>query len=169
MLVAGMGNVLRGDDGYGSAVLALLAEQPAPEGVVLRDIGIGGIHLVHELLDPTDVLVVVDAAELRRPPGTVAVLRPEVLDVTAMSMQERHDQLADMHYATPARALMLARGMTVLPDAHWIVGCQPVDASTLGEGLSEPVAGAVATGAEEVRRIAREAGIAWPSAVDHAL
>src|SRR5919206_3931879 len=95
--------------------------RPRPEVEVL-DVGIGGIHLVQELLDPVDALVTLDATELGRPAGAVAVVRPDVRDPTGP------DDLADMHYATPERALMLARALNVLPERVWIVGCQPENA-----------------------------------------
>lgn len=162
MIVAGVGNVLRGDDGFGVVVAARLAARPVPREVLVLDIGIGGIHLVQELLEPTDALVVVDAAELGRPPGSVAVIRPEVRDVAAMTLQERHDELADMHYATPERTFMLARGLAILPAVLWIVGCQPSDAERVGEGLSSAMAAGVEPAAAEVRRLVEELGVSWP-------
>jgi hydrogenase maturation protease len=161
VLVAGMGNVLRGDDGFGVAVADLLEAEGVPEGVRVLELGIGGIHLVQELLDPQDAVVVVDAVDLDRPPGSVVVIRPEVKDVAAMSLLERHDELADMHYATPSRALMLARAMAILPETVWIVGCQPEDADRIGIGLSRVVAAAVGVAAAEVRQLVRDLGIRW--------
>jgi hydrogenase maturation protease len=161
ILVAGVGNVLRGDDGFGVAVVHHLAEQPTPRGVELLEIGIGGIHLVQALLGGVDALVVVDAVDLGHAPGTVLVQRPEVLDVSLLSDQERRDQLADVHYATPERAFMLARALDVLPVETWVVGCQPVDAERLGEGLSGPVRAAVATAAREVRAVVSSVGVRW--------
>jgi hydrogenase maturation protease len=111
------------------------------------DVGIGGIHLVQELLDGVDALVVVDAVDLGREPGTVLVIRPEVREPRG------RDDLADMHYATPERALMLANALGVLPETVWLVGCQPLDADRLGDGLSEPVAAAVEPALAEIRRL----------------
>lgn len=163
VLVAGVGNVLRGDDGFGVAVADLLAASPLPAEVRVMDVGIGGIHLVQELMrERADALIVLDAVELGRRPGTVLVLRPEVLDLSTMGLKERNDQLADMHYATPERAFMLARALEVLPQSTWVVGCQPVDARSWVQELSSPVSGALETAQEEVRRIVREMGIAWP-------
>jgi hydrogenase maturation protease len=161
VLVAGVGNLLRGDDGFGVVVAEHLLEQGTPTQVRVLDIGIGGIHLVQELLDPVDALVVVDAVDLGRPPGTVLVIRPEVRDVTALPLARRRDELADMHYATPERAFMLASGLGVLPVATWVVGCQPADAERLGEGLSPAVAAAVDTAAAEVRQLVSALGIPW--------
>ncbi len=163
IVVAGFGNVLRGDDGFGVAVVHELVKSEVPEGVEVLDIGIGGIHLVQDLIAlPADGLVILDAMELDRSPGTIVVLEPEVLDVGTLSVLERRDHLADMHYATPERALMLALAMGVLPPLTVMVGCQPVDADAVGEGLSHPVARGVAYAQVEVRRVVTDLGIPWP-------
>ncbi|MGH4022212.1 MAG: hydrogenase maturation protease [Pseudonocardiaceae bacterium] len=162
VLVAGVGNTLRGDDGFGVAVAARLIEQGGvPSGVRVLDIGIGGIHLVQELTAGAGGLVVIDAVDRGRAPGTVLVLRPHVRDVTVLPLAQRRDELADMHYATPERAFMLASALGVLPPETWIVGCQPADADRLGEGLSAPVAAAVDVAATEVRRLVSTLGVAW--------
>jgi hydrogenase maturation protease len=164
VIVAGVGNVLRGDDGFGVVVAQRLEAEGSPAEVKVLDVGIGGIHLVQELLDRPDALVIVDAVDRGRPPGTVFVIRPEVQDVYELSLHERTDFLADMHYATPERALVLARALGVLPESAWIVGCQPADADRLGEGLSSAVAAAVEPALEEVRRLVTELGVDWAAA-----
>lgn len=143
--MAGVGNVLRGDDGFGVEVARRLAEEGVPSYVRVLDIGIGGIHLVQELLEPTDMLIVIDAVEFERPPGTVLVIRPDIREPSGP------DDLADVHYAKPERALMLAGALDVLPAATWLVGCQPRDAVRLGEGLSPEVEGAVEAAIHEIR------------------
>ena len=160
-MVAGFGNVLRSDDGFGPAVARYLEATSPPPAVLVLEIGIGGIHLVQELLDPASVLVIVDAVNLDRTPGTVVVLEPEVADLTGLSVMDRRDQLADMHYATPERALLLAGAMGVLPATTWLVGCEPVDADEPGIGLSPAVEQAVAVAAAEVRRLLADAGFSW--------
>lgn len=166
VIVAGVGNLLRGDDAFGVLVAQYLAEQAPPSGVRVLDIGIGGIHLVQELLRPVDVLIVVDAVELDRVPGTVLVIRPAITDVAAMPLTQRHDQLADMHLATPERAFMLAHGLGVLPPVTWLVGCQPgVEADRPGGPPSPAVLAAIEPAAAEVRRLVSEAGVAWPEAI----
>ena len=155
ILVAGVGNVLRGDDGFGVAVAQRLLEGDVPAQVQVLDIGIGGIHLVQELLAGADALVVVDALDLEKAPGTVVVQRPEVREIAGP------DDLADVHYSTPERALMFARGLEILPASVWLVGCQVVDAERLGEGLSPAPAAAVDLAADEVRRLVRELGVDW--------
>lgn len=156
ILVVGVGNVLRGDDGFGVEVAEVLGGVDLPAGVEVHEVGIGGIHLVQELLTPADGLIVVDAVDRDCPPGTLVVLRPDVPDLHALEAGDRRTQLADMHYAEPGRALMLARGLGVLPEKVVVVGCQTGDPDRLGQGLSTPVAAAVPRAVEEVRRILRE-------------
>lgn len=153
--MAGVGNVLRGDDGFGVEVAQLLLRRPVPAGVKVMDVGIGGIHLVQELHDPVGALVVIDAVELGRPPGTLAVIRPTIRE------PQGPDDLADVHYANPERAMMLAGALGVMPPIAWLVGCQPLDAERVGEGLSAEVAAAVVPAAAEVRRLAGELGVEW--------
>lgn len=150
VLVVGVGNVLNGDDGFGVEVARKLAARPLPAGVRVTETGIGGIHLVHELMEGYDALVVVDAVDRGRPPGTVMVIEAEVLDVSGMETTARHDLLADMHLATPERALMVARAVGVLPERTVIVGCQPRQIETLGTGLTDEVSAAVDRAVTEV-------------------
>ncbi len=151
ILVAGVGNVLRSDDGFGVAVADRLATMALPQGVKVVETGIGGIALVQELIDGADALVVIDTVDRGRPPGTVMVIEPDIADVADLSWDQRHDFLSDMHLATPSRALMLARALGVMPASSVIIGCQPVDTETFAQGLSEPVAGAVEVAVAEVR------------------
>ncbi len=150
VLIAGVGNVLRGDDGFGVEVARRLEAMLLPPGVRVVETGIGGIALVQELQDGWDVLIVVDTVDRAKPPGTVMVIDPDVVDVGALSWSERHDLLADMHFATPERALMLAKALGVLPPVVRLVGCQPCDADRVGIGLAPLVAQAVEVAIGEV-------------------
>jgi len=155
-LVAGVGNVLRGDDGFGVAVAERLARSSLPDGVTVVETGIAGIALVQELQRGWDALVVVDAVDRGRPPGTVMIIEPEVIDVGNLSWDERNDLIADMHLATPDRVLLLARALGALPVWVRIVGCQPNDAQSVHEGLSAEVRTAVGIACAEVLRLLDE-------------
>ena len=62
VLVAGMGNALRGDDGFGIEVVRRLNQRSdLPPEVRVIEVGIGGIPLVQELLDRYGLLIIVDA------------------------------------------------------------------------------------------------------------
>jgi hydrogenase maturation protease len=155
-IVACFGNVLRADDGVGPAVADALSREPLPDGVRVLEVGIGGIHLVQELMTGVDVLLVVDAVDLGRAPGTVVVQRPEILDVATLSVDRRRDELADMHLATPQRALMVALGLGVLPPVTLVVGVQTVDTQEPRHGLSATTQQAVPLVVQEVRRLLAE-------------
>lgn len=156
VLVAGVGQVLRGDDGFGVEVVRRLVELDLGETVRVIETGTGGINLVTALYDPTDVLIVLDAVDHGRPPGTVMVIEPEVADVDDMEQMARWDFLADMHYTKPESAFMLAKALGVLPERFLMVGCQPQETEMLEVGLSPAVAGAVDVAVAEVRRILDE-------------
>ncbi len=157
ILIAGMGNVLRRDDGFGVEVTRQLTERNGlPPQADLIEVGIGGIHLVQKLIDCYDVLVIVDAVDRGEPPGSLKLLRVDVPDLTMWPEDEQRDFLADMHYATPSRALVLARALGVLPPRVFILGCQAGDFFDLGIGLTEPVRQATKEAAIEIERLVRE-------------
>ena len=134
LLVAGVGNVLRGDDGFGPAVTERLGH--LPEGAEVIETGIGGIALLQELLAGCEGLVLIDAMDRGAPPGTVFVIEPDVAEA---------EHVPDVHLANPDRVLMMAKTMGVLPERVVIVGCQVAEVDELGEGLSPQVEGALAT------------------------
>lgn len=139
VLVAGVGNVLHGDDGFGVIVAQRLALHPAlPVSVRVLEVGIGGISLVQELFDGYDVLIIVDAVERKCVPGTLYLLE-QVPDLTLWSPEQRQEFLADMHMATPSRTLILAKALGILPVAVYLFGCQPTSYDDLVIGLSAPV------------------------------
>ena len=154
LLVAGVGNVLRGDDGFGVVVAKRMLDMDLPSDITVVETGIAGIALVHELQRGWDGLIVIDALDRGRPPGTVMVIEPDIVDIEGLSLAERGDVLADMHLATPDRVLMLARALGVLPEWVRIVGCQPLDAHAVHDGLSPEVTRAVDVAVTEVLRLA---------------
>ena len=63
VLVAGIGNVFLGDDGFGVEVVGRLDAGSLPDSVDVADYGIRGVHLAYELLDGRyDTVILVDAA-----------------------------------------------------------------------------------------------------------
>ena len=85
VLIAGVGNVLRGDDGFGMVVLqALEQEIGGAAGVHFFESGIAGIGLVQQLLDGYEALIVLDAVDRGAEPGMVFVLEPDVKSLAAV-------------------------------------------------------------------------------------
>ncbi len=143
ILVAGVGNLLHGDDGFGVELAWRLARCPLPEGVKVMETGIGGMSLVQELMLGYDALLVLDAHQSGGEPGTVRLLEPSLPDLSALDPHELRDYFADTHYATPMRALALLEKLGSLPPRIAIVGCEPLRHQDLFYGLSEPVAAAL--------------------------
>jgi hydrogenase maturation protease len=129
-LIAGFGNVLRGDDGFGVEVIRRLEQAPLPAGVTLIEIGTAGLRLAQELLSPYDHLIVVDAMTRGGAPGSLYTLRVD--DVAAATA-------VDMHAAIPSRALAIAQALGGLPADVHLIGCEPEAVDELGAPLSAPV------------------------------
>lgn len=159
VLVAGMGNDLRQDDGFGIAVVRSFEASGAPEGVRIYESGIAGIGLVQELMDGYEALIVVDATDRGAEPGTVFLLETDVPAREELTEESRQEFLADTHLTVPSRALTLARALGVLPPTVYILGCQPKECG-LGLDLSEPVERGVTEAVERLldltARLARE-------------
>lgn len=146
VLIAGVGNVLRQDDGFGIEVVhRLLDRENLPEGVNVLEMGIAGIRLVQELLDGYDVLIIVDTVLRAGQPGQLYWLEADVPDPTTLSFDQRNEFLADMHYTNPTRAMMLAKAIHVLPPQVYILGCQPAAYDDFDLGLSSEVQRAIPT------------------------
>jgi len=143
-LVAGFGNVLRGDDGFGVEVVRRLREGDALAGVDVMEVGTAGIRLAQELLTPYDRLVVVDAMRRGGTPGSVYVVAVESVEAP---------EEIDLHLAVPARALAVAKALGALPGEVFIVGCEPAEVDELTLELSPAVRAAVDTALTHVRRI----------------
>jgi hydrogenase maturation protease len=141
VLVAGIGNVFFGDDGFGPAVVRRLEEQKMPEDTRIADYGIRGLDLAYELTEGWDLAILLDALPHGASPGAVAVLEPDADDAT-------HRELVDPHSLTPAAVLALTRRLGGPMPKVLVVGCEPAsleaDASLR---LSAPVQAAVSTAA----------------------
>ena len=154
VLVAGVGNDLRQDDGFGIAVVRRFSEYGVPEGVEVFESGIAGIRMVQELMDGYEALVIVDATDRGEEPGTVCLLEVDVPDPEELTEEGRQEFLADTHLAVPSKALTLARALEVLPSRVYILGCQPKEYE-LGMGLSEPVERGAVEAVERLQELTR--------------
>lgn len=142
VLVACMGNAIRGDDGFGPAVARRLDTVRFSAEVEVAEFGIAGIELVQRLMNRYDAVILVDAVDHGKPPGTIVELDPDVPDVTGLPWHELHRILGDAHETKPARVMLLARSLGCLPSKVRIVGCQP-ESTDAGTELSPAVAAAV--------------------------
>lgn len=156
VLIAGFGNVLRSDDAFGVEVVRRLADMALPPGVHVHETGIGGMTMVQELHDGYDALVIVDAVDRGRPPGTIMVIEPDVVDPATLTPAERHEVMADIHLTTPAKAMMMAQAMGILPERRILIGCQPEEPEEVGLEMTATVTAAVPVAVEEIVRHVNE-------------
>lgn len=143
ILVAGVGNVLQGDDGFGVELAWRLAKRKLPDGVKVIETGIGGMSMVQELMLGYDAVLVLDAHQSGGAPGTVRLLEPALPDLSALDAHALRDYFADTHYATPMRALSLLEHLGHLPRHVAVIGCEPTVVEEMRIGLSAPVAAAL--------------------------
>ncbi len=139
ILVACIGNIFLGDDGFGvEAARALAAADLGPD-VKLVDYGIRGLDLAYALLDPWESVVLVDVVSRGGAPGTLYLLQPMATDDAGQSG-------LDPHSMDPVRVLAMARALGEVSAEVYIVGCEPLDFGDELEGrmgLSPQVEAAV--------------------------
>jgi hydrogenase maturation protease len=167
ILVAGVGNLLRHDDGFGIVVAERLAARgDLPSGVRVVETGIGGVGLVQELMDRYDGLLILDAIERAGTPGTLYVLEPEVPDIHTWTAEQRQAFLADLHGVEPSRALVLAAALGVLPRVVRVLGCEPADCDEAEIGLTPAVERAAEVAVTHAIELVREMASLPPVAVE---
>jgi hydrogenase maturation protease len=158
VLVAGVGNIFLGDDGFGVEVARRLADEELPEGVRVADFGIRGVHLAYELLDGYDTAILVDATPRGGPPGTVYVIEPEP-PAAIQAGDPAAAPLMDAHAMEPDAVLGLLDVLGGSSVRVLVVGCEPAEV-TERIGLSEPVERAVDDAVQMVRELLDKGGTA---------
>ncbi|MEY2226465.1 hydrogenase maturation protease [Streptomyces sp. BF23-19] len=148
VLIAGIGNVFLGDDGFGVETVRALAEHPLPDGVEVVDFGVRGVHLAYQLLDGYDTLLLVDATARGGEPGTLYLIEADGGAGTGpVGAEAPPPPVLDGHQMSPDAVLALldtlCAGTGATPPRRTLVlGCEPAGVEE-GIGLSAPVAAAV--------------------------
>ncbi len=144
ILIVGVGNELRQDDAFGLLVAReLIKNKEYPSNVMVQEIGIGGIHLVQELHAGYDILVILDAVSWGGKAGDIYWRSADTSDINELPKAEKRNFLADMHYTTPVRALMLAKAVNVLPPEVYILGCEALTTAEFEMVISNEVKEAI--------------------------
>jgi len=140
ILVAGIGNIFIGDDGFGVEVARRMLARPQTDGVRIVDFGIRGLDLAYALQDGYETTILVDAYPHRQKPGTVTVIE---LDLNEMATTP--GDFVQPHAMNPMNVLRMARAMSGATDRVLLVGCEPLDLGGEGGhmGLSAVVEAAV--------------------------
>jgi len=134
IVVAGCGNPLFADDGFGPAVIEVLLRLDLPDNIKVLDAGLGGPHFIFTLLDPeiTKRLIIIDIADFGAEPGDIDIFTVEELpagsyrDIHSWDLTEPLQRLKDVIDIT-------------------IIGCQPgkVTAPEFELGLTDEVQNAI--------------------------
>jgi hydrogenase maturation protease len=140
ILIAGIGNIFLGDDGFGVEVVRRLATCQLPAEARVIDFGIRGLDLAYALQDGYETTILIDAYPHGKTPGTISVVEPDANDIAASEAN-----FVEPHSMHPMNVLRMASAMNGSLKRVLLVGCEP---ATLGGdeghmGLSEPVEAAV--------------------------
>jgi coenzyme F420 hydrogenase subunit delta len=134
IVIAGCGNPLFADDGFGPAVVEEMQKLTLPDNVKVVDVGLGGPHFIFTLLDPevTKKLVIIDIADFGAEPGEITKLRVE--DLPPGAYRDAHS----WDLTEPLSRLKDDIDITV-------IGCQPkrVTSPEFEIGLSDEIVKAI--------------------------
>jgi len=136
VLVLGLGNPLRRDDGIGPRVIQELQQRDLPEGIEVIDGGTGGLDILRVIEGWENVLVVdaanVDGGRGEIAPGEFVRFTPDEARLGASP------EGFSLHHAGLAEALALARALERPLPSIVVFGVQPSDVGW-GEGLTPEV------------------------------
>ncbi|MER6196325.1 hydrogenase maturation protease [Streptomyces sp. NPDC001586] len=152
VLIAGIGNVFLGDDGFGVETVRALSAHPLPDGVEAVDFGVRGVHLAYQLLDGYDTLLLIDATARGGEPGTLYLIEIEAdgsgdPGSAGPAGPAPGAPVLDGHHMSPDAVLALLGTLcagtgTTPPRRTLVLGCEPACLDE-GIGLSAAVTAAV--------------------------
>jgi hydrogenase maturation protease len=164
VLVAGIGNVFLGDDGFGVEVVQRLAGRTFRPGVTVRDYGIRGFDLAFSLVDGADVTILVDATARGGAPGTLYTIEPEI---PAPGKEDAPQSLAT-HGLDPVQVLKMAQTLGGTLKRVILVGCEPETFGPDNEGhmgLSAPVDAAVTEAIRIIEELVESTEVPWSATI----
>jgi hydrogenase maturation protease len=146
-LVLGIGNTLLTDEGAGvHSVRRLKAESEAGDGVDFLDGGTLSFSLAGPIAE-SSALIVIDASELGRAPGSVETFVGERMDRFLGARSKR-----SVHEVGLLDLMQIARLTGSLPERRALIGIQP-ESFHWGERPSIPVAAAIGVACERAREL----------------
>jgi hydrogenase maturation protease len=136
ILIAGIGNIFLGDDGFGVEVARRLFNSNLPSEVRVVDFGVRGLDLAYALQDSYETTILIDAFPHGKAPGTVSLVKPDPNDIEALP-----GGFVEPHSMHPMNVLRMAKAMNGALGNVLLIGCEP---ATFGGdeghmGLSEQV------------------------------
>jgi hydrogenase maturation protease len=167
LLIAGVGNIFLGDDGFGVEVANRLSAVELPDWAHVVDYGIRGMHLAYDLASGYSSAIVVDAAPRGGAPGTIHVIEPDLTgEPAAADMTLAGNPMFHAHGMQPdvVFSMLGMLGSATSVRQVLVVGCEPASVD-YGMGLSESVAAAV----DEAVRVVLDLVAGTAASDDHQL
>lgn len=121
ILIAGVGNKLRGDDGFGPRVVELLSREKLPENVEVADYGTAGFMLASDLGD-YDFAIFADVIQREEKTGDLQIIE---LNSSDISSDLNVEVTFSLHEARVEEMLIFAKRLGTLPEKVVIIGCEP--------------------------------------------
>jgi hydrogenase maturation protease len=156
VLIAGIGNIFLGDDAFGVEVAQQMircrSADCLPQQVRIVDFGIRGLDLAYALCDSVEIAILVDAAPLGQPAGTLQVLEIQYPPASGAPVA------LDGHSLDPVKVLSVAASMDARLRRVLLVACEPdlSDDQEMRMGLSKAVADAVPHAVDLLNDLVRE-------------
>ena len=120
-IIAGIGNRLLSDDGFGPRVIDLLNQLELPTHIETRDMGTAGLTIASDLADYQRAIFL-DAMEMEGDPGRIEKNRLKIKD----SIDEIIDlSRMTLHDAKLEGLLKFAKAINTLPEEVILIGCKP--------------------------------------------
>jgi hydrogenase maturation protease len=140
ILVAAVGNLWLGDDGFAGEVTKRLRARELPADLAVADFGTGGLDLAYEVMRGYEALVLVDTGRQGGEPGTLYLME---VDPDAIDGGIDDTTQIDPHGMDPQTVLRFVKATGGWPGKVVVVACEPEQMEEVGIGLSAPVAAAV--------------------------
>jgi hydrogenase maturation protease len=153
ILVAAVGNLWLGDDGFAGEVAKRLRARELADDVAVADFGTGGLDLAYEVMRGYDALVLVDVSRQGGEPGTLYVMQ---VDEESVEAGIEDGAQIDPHGMDPETVLRFVKATGGWPGQVVVVACEPEQVEEVGIGLTPSVAAAVDDAVELVARTVEE-------------
>ncbi|HEX4679768.1 MAG TPA: hydrogenase maturation protease [Gaiellaceae bacterium] len=140
ILVAAVGNLWLGDDGFAGEVAKGLRARELADDVAVADFGTGGLDLAYEVMRGYDALVLVDVSRQGGEPGTLYVMQ---VDEESVEAGIEDGAQIDPHGMDPETVLRFVKATGGWPGQVVVVACEPEQVEEVGIGLTPSVAAAV--------------------------
>lgn len=119
ILVAGVGDILRGDDAFGILAIRELQKRELPENVDLAPFRAESSNLVSEIKNGYDAVILVEATPQGGEPGSIYIFDPEVDPI------EAGQAIFSSRFRKPEMGLRVLDALDGYKGRILIVGCEP--------------------------------------------